>query len=342
MSLPQCQNEMIRAIAAVQPNVIVVLHNGSPVEMPWIDQVPAVLESYLAGEAVGEAQADLLFGLANPCGKLAETFPLRVQDNPAYLDFGGNKDTVEYGEGIFVGYRYYDTKQMKVLFPFGHGLSYTEYEYRDLHLSADRLQDDEPLSVRFTVKNTGRMMGKEVAQLYLHKKGSAVSRADKELKNFESVSLEPGECKHVELILDKHAFCYYDSESSQWVVEPGEYEILVGSSSRDIRLSAHLTRTDAGNPYWRCNHNSTLGDILMNPVAAPIFRKIMAENIGSSLFGDPEKVDKLGEGTSKMMQSIINDSPLRALRSFYLGKVDDAFIEKIVDGINLALDDSIR
>lgn len=284
MRLPECQNALIRAVAAVQPNTVVVLHNGSPVEMPWAGQVTAILESYLAGEAVGEAQAALLFGEENPGGKLAETFPVRVQDNPAWLDFGGDKDIVHYGEGIFVGYRYYDTRQMPVLFPFGHGLSYTEFSYRDLALDRRQMCGEETLEVRFWVKNTGSRSGAETVQVYVHKKDTAVSRAWQELKGFEKLVLAPGEEKEVVLTLDRRSFAYYDEEKHTWCVEPGAYEILVGASSRDIRLGADVERTDSAYVHWRCHRNTTIGEIMRHPRALETYRQVLRQEVGRMPF----------------------------------------------------------
>lgn len=338
MRLPECQNELIRAVAAAQPNTIVVLHNGSPVEMPWADQVPAILESYLAGEAVGEAQALLLFGEKNPCGKLAETFPVRVEDNPAWLDFGGRKDIVHYGEGIFVGYRYYDKKKMNVLFPFGHGLSYTEFHYSDLETDRNTMCGDDALTVSFYVENVGSVPGKEGVQLYVRKKESRISRPVQELKGFEKISLAPGEKKRVEIVLNKRSFSHYDEERSAWCVEPGEYEICVGASSRDIRLQKTVIRTDDPYAGWRCHRNTTIGEVLKNPAAAAAYRQFIREEIGRMPFEGMGDMSRLGEGMEKMAEAMIYDSPLRALRSFFKGKADDIFIERLVDRINDSID----
>ncbi len=184
MRMPQCQNTLISEIAKVQENVVVVLHNGSPVEMPWADEVKGILEAYLGGQAVGQAEVDVLFGKANPCGKLAETIPYKLADNPSYLNFPGDGQTVAYKEGVFVGYRYYDTKEMPVRYPFGYGLSYTTFEYSDLQLSADKIKDTDTLKVTLKVKNTGDRAGKEIVQLYVADKTGAACRPVKELKNF--------------------------------------------------------------------------------------------------------------------------------------------------------------
>jgi len=240
MKLPPEHDALIEALAAAQLKVVVVLSNGSPVEMPWIKSVPAILEGHLGGQAAAGGVADILFGVLNPSGKLAETFPLKLEDNPSYHYFPGGPATVEYRESIYVGYRYYDTVNQEVLFPFGHGLSYTTFEYSDLHLSQDQISENDPLTVTLKVKNIGSLTGKEVVQLYVHDVQSSVFRPHKELKGFAKVDLAPGESKTVALELDRRAFAYYNTSLKDWQVEPGTFEILVGASSQDIRLKAFL------------------------------------------------------------------------------------------------------
>jgi beta-glucosidase len=222
--------------------VVVVLRNGSPVEMPWAGEVPCILEGYLGGQAGAGGIADILFGEVNPSGKLAETFPLKLEDTPAHPYFPGGPATVEYRESLYVGYRYYDTVNQPVLFPFGHGLSYTRFEYRDLVLSQPQGPDSESLAealtVTFKVKNTGKVAGQEVIQLYVRDVESTAFRPAKELKGFAKVALQPGEETGVTLELDRRAFAYYDPQLKDWRVEAGAFEILVGASSQDIRLRA--------------------------------------------------------------------------------------------------------
>ena len=206
MSMPACQNELIEKITEVQPNTVVVLHNGSPVEMPWADKVKGIVEAYLSGQAVGGAVCDILFGKVNPSAKLPETFPIKLEDNPSYLSYFGEGDMVEYREGIFVGYRYYDKKKMDVLFPFGHGLSYTTFEYSNMQIDKECIKDTETLTVTVDVTNTGKKAGKEVVQLYVADKESTVIRPVKELRNFAKIELAPGETKNVAFTLDKRAF----------------------------------------------------------------------------------------------------------------------------------------
>ena len=190
MRMPDCQNELIERVAAVQPNTIVVLHNGAPVEMPWADRVKGILEAYLGGQAVGGAEYDILFGKVNPSAKLPETFPKQLEDNPSYLAGFGEGDHVEYREGIFVGYRYYDKKKMYVLFPFGYGLSYTTFAYSNLRLDKKTMKDTEELTVSVDVTNTGDRTGKEVVQLYVADKDSTMIRPVKELRDFAKIEDE--------------------------------------------------------------------------------------------------------------------------------------------------------
>jgi len=243
MKLPPGHDALIRRLAAAHPKVVVVLSNGSPVEMPWAGDVPCILEGYLGGQAGAGGIADILWGVVNPSGKLAETFPLKLEDTPAYAYFPGGPATVEYRESLYVGYRYYDTVGQPVLFPFGHGLSYTRFEYCDLALS--RSKDPEALTVTFRVKNVGKVAGQEVVQLYVRDVESTAFRPAKELKGFAKVALQPGEEVGVTLALDRRAFAYYDPQLKDWRVESGAFEILVGASSQDIRLRAAVEITSA-------------------------------------------------------------------------------------------------
>ncbi len=254
MKLPDCQNYLIEKIAEVQPNVVVVLHNGAPVEMPWIDKVSAVLEAYLAGEAVGEAETEILFGRANPSGKLAETFPISLADTPCYQSFPGTYNTVEHREGIYVGYRYYETAKKDVLFPFGHGLSYTTFEYSNMQLSsANVTPETEKIIVTLDVTNTGNRFGEEIVQVYVSpEKTDGVFRSAIELKGFAKVGLEAGETKSVSVELDKRAFAYYNINDCDFVCDDGSYVVKIGASVRDIRLESKVVLSGFGvheNPY---------------------------------------------------------------------------------------------
>ncbi len=240
MDLPPGQNELISQIAKVNPNTVVVLNNGSPLAMPWLDKVPAVVEALFPGQECGNAIASVLFGLVNPSGKLPDTFPRRLEDNPAFPNYPGANDKVVYGEGIFVGYRHYDAKNVEPLFPFGYGLSYTSFEYSNFKVSPTKAKAGDEIKVSIDIKNTGKVAGKEVVQVYVSDVTSSVPRPPKELKAFKKVALNPGQKKKVEFKLTEEAFAFYDVKQKDWVVEPGEFEILVGSSSRDIRAKGKL------------------------------------------------------------------------------------------------------
>jgi beta-glucosidase len=236
MELPGPQSELIRAVAAANPNTIVVVNAGAPVTMPWLETVPAVLESFYPGQEGGNAIARILFGDVNPSGRLPITFPHRIADNPAFLHYPGERE-VHYGEGLFVGYRYYDTKGIEPLFPFGYGLSYTTFEYSDLQVPAT-VQAGEEVTVTVTIKNTGQVAGKETIQVYVSDKKSSLIRPEKELKAFQKIALEPGESQTVTLQLKPCALSFYQPALKAWVAEPGTFEVIVGSSSRDIRRKA--------------------------------------------------------------------------------------------------------
>jgi beta-glucosidase len=235
------QNELIAAVAAANPHTVVVLNAGAPVTMPWIDEVAAVIDAYYPGMENGNAVAAVLLGKVNPSGKLPVSFPVRLEDSPAFINgtYPGCRE-VNYGEGIFVGYRYFDKKDVAPLFPFGHGLSYTTFTYSALKVNK-KVRAGGPIKVTLEVKNTGKVAGKEVVQLYVSDLKSSLPRPPKELKGFAKVALKPGESKMVEFTLDERSLAFYDPYKPGWVAEPGEFEVLVGSSSRDIRVKAKFT-----------------------------------------------------------------------------------------------------
>jgi beta-glucosidase len=235
MKLPGDQDKLIKKIAKANKNTLVVLNVGSAVEMPWIREVPAVLQLWYNSQEQGNALADVLFGDVNPSGKLPTTFPVRLEDNPAYINYPGENGKVRYGEGIFVGYRYYDKKDIAPLFPFGHGLSYTKFKYSNLRLNAKSIKPNETLKVKVDVTNTGKIAGQEIVQLYVRDVKSTFARPEKELKGFVKVELKPKQTKTVKFTLDREAFWYFDTLKNAWNTEPGEFEVWVGASSRDIR-----------------------------------------------------------------------------------------------------------
>ena len=236
MELPRQQNQLIEQVAAANPRTIVVLNTGSPVHMPWLKDVAAVLETWYGGQEAGNAIADVLFGKANPSGKLPTTFPERLEDNPAYINYPGENGRVYYGEGIFVGYRYYDKKAVAPLFPFGFGLSYTTFHYDHLQLDRQAYAPGEKIRVSLEVTNTGKRAGQEIVQLYVRDAKSSLARPPKELKAFAKIALQPGETRPVSFDLDDSALMYFDDKRMAWVAEAGEFEVQVGASSRDIRL----------------------------------------------------------------------------------------------------------
>ena len=339
MRMPQCQNTLISEIAKVQENVVVVLHNGSPVEMPWADEVKGILEAYLGGQAVGQAEVDVLFGKANPCGKLAETIPYKLADNPSYLNFPGDGQTVAYKEGVFVGYRYYDTKEMPVRYPFGYGLSYTTFEYSDLQLSADKIKDTDTLKVTLKVKNTGDRAGKEIVQLYVADKTGAACRPVKELKNFVKVELQPQEEKTVEMELDKRSFAWYNTQIHDWYAASGEYEILAAASSRDIRLKKTVYVESTTELPIHVHMNTTIGELLENPRTKAVIEGMtdsLIQHMGGSS-GDEEEESAASEAISKEMSlKMMENSPLRTLRSFMGMSTEE--IKELIEKLQAAAD----
>ncbi len=244
LKLPSGQDGLIERIVAANAKTAVVLISGSPVEMPWVGKVPAIVEAWYPGMEGGNAVARVLFGDVNPSGKLPCSFPKRLADSPAHAqgeveEFPGKDGVVKYDEGLLVGYRWFDTKGIEPLFEFGHGLSYTTFGYSGLKLAAG---DDGAVAVAVDVENTGGRDGAEVVQLYVHQENPGLPRPEKELKAFKRVMLKSGEKKRVEMVLDRSAFAYYDPSKSGWVAEKGKYTVMVGSSSRDIRVKGDFVR----------------------------------------------------------------------------------------------------
>lgn len=326
LELPAEQNALISAVAAVQPNTVVVLHNGAPVTMPWLGEAAAVLELYLGGEAVGEAAADLLFGDVNPSGKLAETFPLRLEDTPCYLDFPGEERTVRYGEDIFVGYRWYDARKLEVLFPFGYGLSYTTFAYTGLTLDRAELDGDMALTAQVTVKNTGARAGKEVVQLYVCPPRGDTRRPVKELKGFAKVELAPGEEKKVWLRLDRRSFAYYEEAAGDWYVPDGTYTIWAGGSSRDLPLAAEVTVRAGETIPLTVDDRTTVEEVLSRGPERG--RELLLELLKKTSFSDPPQEKALGADTGKMLRSMADGLPLHTLIGF--GDVSRAEIARLM------------
>jgi beta-glucosidase len=278
-NIPGSHVQLIEAVSSANPNTVVVLQNGSAVAMsPWMDRVPAIVEAWLGGEAGAGAIADVLFGDVNPSGKLAVTFPERIEDIPGYHNFPGENGKHVYSEGIFVGYRYYEKKDIKPTFPFGYGLSYTQFQYSGIKLDKDTMTNEDSLKVSFTVTNAGDRAGKEIAQLYVKPYGSRLKRPVKELKEFTKIHLEPGMSKIVEFALDNRDFAYYDDYHQEWVVDSGTYTIKVGASSADIRLSADLEIESNQVVFTPLTGESYCYNLVDNPHALAAFKDIMVRN----------------------------------------------------------------
>lgn len=330
MGMPECQNKVIAEVAKVQPNTVVVLHNGSPVETPWADDVAAVLEMYLGGQGVGEACDRLLYGEVNPSGRLPETFPYRLQDNPSYLNFPGDGKDVNYAEDIYVGYRYYEAKELPVRWAFGHGMSYTDFAYSNMKLSSDSLTDEGTVTVTVDVTNTGKVPGKEVVQLYVADKNGTPQRPVKELKGFTKLSLAPGETKTAELTLSARDLSFYHEELGDWYAPTGNYEILVGHASDDIRVSKELAFTTAKVLPFVVTGATTLGELMADPRTAPAVKEMM-EKTAQTLGGgsDAEQASEAAEGVvgPEMMEAMMQGMPIKSLVSFAGAALDiDALI----------------
>ncbi len=334
MQMPKSQNHLIEEIVKVQPNVVVVLHNGSPVEMPWISKVKGVLEAYLGGEAVGEAEYRILFGEVNPSGRLSETFPLKLEDNPSYLYYIGEEDVVEYREGVFVGYRYYDKKKMDVLFPFGYGLSYTDFAYSNLKLDKKAMKDTEVLTVSVDVTNTGTMAGKEVVQLYVADEESTVIRPVKELQGFEKVELAPGETKTVSMKLDARAFAYYNVQLGDFHVESGSFKIMIGRSCTDIKLEDTVMVESTKVIQKKYHLNTTFGDISKDERAASFLEPLYAACTMLESCDTNSEESGLGSSSKAMQEAMMQYMPLRAMVSFQNGTIDFDELQKVIDKIN--------
>lgn len=330
LELPQCQNQLIEKICDVQKHVVVVLHNGSPVTMPWHGRVSAILENYLCGQGVGKATVRILFGEANPSGRLSETFPKRLEDTPCYLTYGKGKDHAEYTEGVFVGYRYYTSRDQEVLFPFGHGLSYTTFTYRGLQTDCSEMTDADRLTVQVEVENTGDGFGKEVVQLYVSPENSVVSRPVRELRGFEKIALAPGEKKTVTFRLDRRAFAYWSTELHDWHVESGVYRIQICRNAQEVLLEETVNVENITAPKPRYTANTCMGEVLADPSAQKIFTAMMGENENAEEMAQASQSEAISE---EMIAAMMQDVPLRQLVSFVPGMTRDA-LDQLLQVLN--------
>jgi beta-glucosidase len=320
IELPPNQIRLLSSVAAANPEVVVVLANGSAVRVSdWEHHARAVLECWLAGQAGGSAIADLLLGRANPSGRLAETLPRRLEDNPSFLNFPGDSGHVRYGEGIFVGYRAYDRLSQDVSYPFGHGLSYTTFEYSDLHVGVSGRHEDGDLrvSVQVTITNAGDLAGEEVVQLYVRDVDSSVCRPVRELKSFVKVGLEPAESKQVSMDLNSRDLSFWSIRTHKWVLEAGRFEIAVGASSRDLRLNETLS-IDAPDIHGPLDQESTLAEWLRDPTGGPALRAAVGvgpDGRARGILGDEE------------LLRVVGSMPLRTIASFSGMGIDSSVVE---------------
>ncbi|MAT97004.1 MAG: glycosyl hydrolase [Anaerolineaceae bacterium] len=319
LDLTDQQVALIKAVARVQPQTVVVLNNGAPLAMSaWIDEVAAVLEGWMMGQAGGTAVADTLFGKVNPSGKLAETFPLKLADTPAHLNWPGDAGKVHYGEGLFIGYRYYDAKELPVLFPFGYGLSYTTFEYSNPQVSAKTFKDLGGVTVSVEVTNTGDVFGKETVQVYVCDKQSGLVRPYKELKGFAKVALQPGETKTVSIDLDFRAFAYYHPEYRQWITEDGEFDLLIAASAADVRHALTVTLESTLELPCILDKESTvrewMADARGQAVFGPFYTQMEAE--ARKMFGSGDERYGNDGAIGMDIMEMFNDMPLVSVLMF--------------------------
>lgn len=323
IDLPADQLALLDAVLEVNPNTVVVLSNGGVVALPFADRVPAIVEGWLLGQAGGGGIADVLYGEVNPSGKLTETIPLRLEDTPAYLDFPGEFSHVRYGEGLFVGYRWYDARRMDVAFPFGHGLSYTAFSYGD---AAAAVNADGDIDVRVSVTNTGDRAGREVVQVYTSLPGGKVQRPVRELKAFASVALEPGETREVALTVRRKDLAYWDIRLDGWVVEGGEYVVDVAASSRDIRSSVPVA-VEGDRITLPLSRTSSIGEVMAHPVVGQMVQAAIAQMM-SGMDG-VEAIMPEGVDATKMMESF----PIGRAGMFAMGDSNGAVNPEMIDGL---------
>lgn len=366
LNLPTSHNKLVEEIAKVNENVVVVLSGGSPVTMPWLSDVKAVLNGYLGGQASGTAIAQLLTGKVNPSGKLAETYPLCLADVPCVNSYPGTALLAEHSEGIYIGYRYYDTAKKDVLFPFGFGLSYTTFQYSDIALSSNSIKDTDTVTLTYKIKNTGNVDGAEISQVYVSDKESTIYRPTKELRAFNKVFLKAGEEKEIKIELSKRAFAYYNVNINDWHVESGEFDILVGASSRDIRLSATISvesTVSAVVPNYKdsapCYYTAEVQNVPDSAFEAVLGHSIPAREMDQSMkltiancLGDAKHtkwggringlinkimnmIFKADDPNGGMMKAMALEIPIRNFITMSMG----VFSEEMANGLLLILND---
>ncbi|RKS99883.1 glycoside hydrolase family 3 C-terminal domain-containing protein [Flavobacterium sp. 123] len=330
LDMPAGHNKLIAEVAKVNKNVVVVLMNGAAVSMPWKNDVSAIVEAYLGGQAGGGAIADILTGKVNPSGKLSETFPARVEDTPAAIDFPSRDGNANYGEGIFIGYRYYDKKKIEPIFPFGYGLSYTTFGYSDINTNTTSAKDSDDITISVKVKNTGKIAGKEVVQLYVHEQETEIARPENELKHFEKVSLLPGEEKTVSFKLTSRDFAYYNAKSHDWVVKSGKFDVLVGSSSRNLSLKQTIDIQSTRPAKVVLTRESLFKEFKKAPNSEAIYAQIVQSFTGATKKAETEDEKK----AAAFLEAMLADMPINKFLLLSGGKFTEENLDAILKAVN--------
>jgi beta-glucosidase len=334
MKMPEGHVRLIGAVTETQPNTVVVLQNGSPVGLGWIDSVPAVLESWMSGQGGGRGVAEVLLGLSDPGGRLPETFPMRLEDTPAFITWPGENRHMDYGEGVFVGYRYYEAKNLAPRFPFGHGLSYTTFEYGDLNVSAPELFDDETARCGVLIRNIGTRKGSETVQLYVSPpEGGPVMRPPKELKAFAKVELDPGTEERVALQLPASDLAYYDDRTDEWVVQPGEYRLMVGSSSAEIRLEKTVQVKNRKPVRRKLDRYSSFKEWREHPVGGPLVRELFNTLLSGFGLGSPGEGDE-DSADAHALTEMFAAIPICKIIQFSGGKFTEEMLVDLIKKVN--------
>jgi len=334
IDLPANHNTLIDVVSQVQKNLVVVLTNGSAVAMPWIDKAKGIVEGLLAGQAGGSAIADVLMGNINPSGKLTETYPKQLEDTPTYLSFPGESLKAIYGEGIFTGYRYFEKKKIEPLFPFGFGLSYTNFEYLNLLVNKTEIKDNEPLEVRVTVKNSGNRFGKETVQVYVRDIESRLIRPLKELKGFQKIGLQPQEVQTLTFTLNRRDFAFFDPLLNDWVVESGEFEILVGTSSVHILLSETIKVEATETPVPKLHRLSLVKEFKHHPRGLAFYEKTKKEMMPIFLKTALEVGGEELKQAEAFFTAILEDMPVSKLVTFSGGDFSEEALEGMLKEMN--------
>nr|WP_315166305.1 glycoside hydrolase family 3 C-terminal domain-containing protein [uncultured Flavobacterium sp.] len=330
LDMPAGHNKLIAEVAKVNKNVVVVLMNGAAVSMPWKNDVSAIVEAYLGGQAGGGAIADVLTGKVNPSGKLSETFPARVEDTPAAIDFPSRDGNANYGEGIFIGYRYYDKKKIEPIFPFGYGLSYTTFGYSDINTNTTSAKDSDDITISVKVKNTGKIAGKEVVQLYVHEQETEIARPENELKHFEKVSLLPGEEKTVSFKLTSRDFAYYNAKSHDWVIKSGKFDVLVGSSSRNLPLKQTIDIQSTRPAKVVLTRESLFKEFKKAPNSEAIYAQIVQSFTGATKKAETEDEKK----AAAFLEAMLADMPINKFLLLSGGKFTEENLNAILKAVN--------